>query len=103
MPRVIAEVTIAPRIPTAGGTSFYVAGVEKILRSHNLKVMLTPMSTILEGELDEVLAAVREAHESPFAKGVQRVYTTLRIDDRRDKEMTMEGKMQAVEEKLAKL
>ena len=103
MPKVVAELTVAPRIPTAGGTSFYVAGVEKILRSHNLKVMLTPMGTILEGELDEVLAAVREAHECPFAKGVQRVYTTLRIDDRRDRELSMEGKMKAVEEKLAKL
>ena len=101
MPRVIAEITVAPRIPTAGGTSYYVAGVEKVLRSHNLKVMLTPMSTIVEGELDEALAAVREAHEAPFEKGVQRVYTTLRIDDRRDKELTMDGKMKAVEEKLA--
>ncbi len=103
MPKVIAEVVISPRIPGPGGTSYYVADAEKILRSHDLKVMLTPMSTILEGELDEVLAAIREAHESPFAKGVQRVSTILRIDDRRDKELTMEGKVQAVEEKLEKL
>lgn len=103
MSKVIAEVVVVPRIPTTGGTSKYVAHVEKILRSHNLKVMLTPMGTVLEGELDEVFAAVKEAHESTFANGVMRVLTTLRIDDRRDKEMTMAGKMKAVEEKMEKM
>lgn len=100
MPKVIAEVCIVPQIPGPGGYSPYVAAVEKELRRHNLKVMLTPMGTILEGDLDEVLAAVRAAHEAPFAMGRLRVSTTLKIDDRRDKELTMEGKVAAVEEKM---
>jgi len=47
-----------------------------------------------------VLQAVRAAHEVPFSQGALRVGTTLRIDERRDKEITMEGKVRSVEEKL---
>ena len=39
-------------------------------------------------------------HEVPFQSGALRVGTTIRIDDRRDKELTMEGKVQAVMENL---
>ena len=58
------------------------------------------MSTILEGEMDDVLAAVKAMHEAPFRMGALRVSTTLRIDDRRDKQITMEGKLAAVRKKL---
>lgn len=62
--------------------------------------MLTPMGTILEGELDTILEAIRAAHEAPFKAGAMRVGTTIRIDDRRDKDLTMEHKVKSVEEKL---
>jgi uncharacterized protein (TIGR00106 family) len=62
--------------------------------------MLTPMSTILEGDLDKVLEAVKAMHEVPFRMGALRVSTTLRIDDRRDKPVTMAGKLAAVKAKL---
>ena len=35
-------------------------------------------------------------HEVPFAKGAMRVITTLKIDDRCDKKLTMKGKLDAV-------
>ena len=54
----------------------------------------------LQGELDEVLRAVRALHEAPFSRGALRVSTSLRIDERRDKTLSMEGKVRAVEEKL---
>ncbi|MBO8154687.1 MTH1187 family thiamine-binding protein [Thermovirga sp.] len=100
MGKVIAEVVIVPYGTTSTSLSPYVAEVEKILRSYDLKVMLTPMGTILEGELDTILEAIRAAHEAPFKAGAMRVGTTIRIDDRRDKDLTMEHKVKSVEEKL---
>jgi uncharacterized protein YqgV (UPF0045/DUF77 family) len=41
-------------------------------------------------------------HEVPFRMGALRVLTTLRIDDRRDKPVTMEGKLAAVRKKLTR-
>lgn len=98
---VIVEITVVPLGTDSTSLSAYVAGVEKVLEKYkNLKTMLTPMSTILEGDLEEILAAAREMHESPFSKGAKRVSTRINIDDRRDKVITMEGKMAAVKSKL---
>ncbi|HPI97710.1 MAG TPA: MTH1187 family thiamine-binding protein [Synergistales bacterium] len=100
MSKVVAEIVVVPFAGGPGGLSRYVASVENTLRSFDLEVMLTPMGTILEGELDEVLKALRTAHEVPFSMGALRVATSIRIDDRRDRELTMSGKIRAVEEKM---
>ena len=100
MSRVVAEIVVVPFVGGPGGLSRYVAAVEKTLRSFNLEVMLTPMGTILEGEIDEVLNALKAAHEVPFNMGAMRVSTTIKIDDRRDRELTMTGKVRSVEDKM---
>ncbi len=97
----IAEVTIAPLGTGSPSVSRYVAECHKVLaQEKGLKYQLTPMSTIIEGDLDRILEAVRKMHEVPFAAGAMRVSTSIKIDDRRDKELTMAGKIQSVEEKL---
>ena len=101
MSKVIAELVVLPLGTGSPSLSSYVAGVEKLLATFNLKTMLTPMGTVLEGDLDEVLRAVRAVHEVPFQAGALRVSTTVKIDERRDKELSMDGKVRAVREKLA--
>ncbi len=96
----VVFVTIAPLGTGTSSLSRYVAGVEKILRATKLKHELTAMGTIIESNLDEILAVVREMHEHPFTKGAVRVSTLIKIDDRRDREHTIAGKMRSVEEKL---
>jgi uncharacterized protein (TIGR00106 family) len=96
----VVFVTIAPLGTGTPSVSRYVAGVEKILRATTLKHQLTAMGTIIEGDLDEILAVIRKMHEHPFAEGAVRVSTLIKIDDRRDKEHTIAGKMRSVEEKL---
>ncbi|KUK85731.1 MAG: Uncharacterized protein XE01_1129 [Synergistales bacterium 58_81] len=76
MGKVVAEVVIVPHGTGSTSLSGYVAEVEKTLRRYGLKTMLTPMGTILEGDLDVVLRAVRAAHEVPFGQGALRVGTT---------------------------
>jgi uncharacterized protein YqgV (UPF0045/DUF77 family) len=39
-------------------------------------------------------------HEAPFTKGAKRVLTTIRIDERRDKEVRIAGKKEAVLRRL---
>lgn len=97
----IVEVTIAPMGTGTPSISQYVAACHKVLeKAQDLKYQLTPMSTIIEGDLDRILAVIRQMHEVPFGAGAQRVSTLLRIDDRRDKELTMAGKIKAVTDKL---
>ena len=100
MGKVIAEVTVVPLGTASTSLSAYVAAVEKALKQFpRLKTLLTPMSTILEGEMGDVLEAVKAMHEVPFRMGAMRVSTTLRVDDRRDKAATMAGKVTAVKGK----
>jgi uncharacterized protein (TIGR00106 family) len=96
----VVFLTITPLGTATPSVSRYVAGVEKILRATTLSHQLTAMGTIIEGDLDEILSVVRRMHEHPFTQGAVRVSTSLRIDDRRDKEHTIAGKMASVEEKL---
>lgn len=99
----IVEVTIVPLGTGTPSVSRYVAEVHKVLQqaSEPIHYQLTPMSTIIEGELDDLFAVIRRMHEVPFAKGAERVSTSIRIDERRDKPSTMASKLKSVEEKLA--
>jgi uncharacterized protein YqgV (UPF0045/DUF77 family) len=53
--------------------------------------------------LDAIWQAVRAMQEAMIAEGAQRLLTTLRIDDRRDKPENLERKVQVVAEKGAKV
>ena len=96
----VVFLTITPLGTATPSVSRYVAGCERILRGSGLTHELTAMGTIIEGDLDEILAVVRRMHESPFRDGAMRVSTLVKIDDRRDKDHTIAGKMKSVREKL---
>ncbi len=97
----MAEVTVVPMGTGSPSLSAYVAEVLKLVKESGVRYQLTPMGTILEGDLEEILNLVSRMHEVPFShKEVKRVVTTLKIDDRRDKPLTMESKVQAVTSKL---
>jgi uncharacterized protein (TIGR00106 family) len=100
MGKVVAELVVVPLGTATPSLSRYVADVERVLAEFDIKTMLTPMGTILEGDLDEVLKAVRAVHEVPFNNGAVRVSTSLKIDERRDRDLTMEGKVRSVKAKL---
>lgn len=96
---VIAEVTIVP-IGVGSSLSDYVAEAVSVALRSGLKVRTTPTSTVLEGDLDDLMKVIREMHESQFVKGAPRVLTVVKIDDRRDKVVTMEYKIEVLEEKV---
>ena len=99
---VIAEISVVPIGTCTPSVSRYVAKAIGVLgQEKNIKYKLTGMGTILEGELTAVLEAVRKMHESVFGDQIQRVVTTIRIDDRRDRESSVEHKIQSVVRKLA--
>jgi uncharacterized protein (TIGR00106 family) len=96
----VVFVTVVPLGTATPSVSKYVAGVERVLRDSGLKHELTGMGTIIEGDLDAILPVIRKMHEQPFGEGVHRVSTSIRIDDRRDKTGSIEGKVRSVKEKL---
>jgi uncharacterized protein (TIGR00106 family) len=68
-----------------------------VLDEHpEVKAHVGPNGTSLEGDLEALWPVLREMHERPFAAGVQRVWTLLSVDDRRDRPLTIRGKLEAV-------
>ena len=97
----VVDVTIVPVGTASASLSDYVAGCLKVLQgAEGITWQLTPMSTVIEGELDRVLTVIRQMHDQPFIKGAGRVVTTIRIYDRQDKTLTAAGKVAAVQAKL---
>ena len=95
------DISVAP-IGTGGpSVSEYIAGAVRILKNEpGIKYELTAMNTVIEGDLEHLLSLVKRMHDSAFNSGIQRVVTTVRIDERRDKPLTIEGKKEAVRKKL---
>ena len=98
----IVDVTIIPIGNKGSSVSDYVAEIHLVLEKYQDKInyRLTPMSTIIEGELPILFEILQAIHEVPFQAGVKRVATNIRIDDRRDKMLKMENKITSVEEKI---
>ena len=98
----IVDLTITARSKEDGasGHSKYIAECHRILEEKGIKHILTPMSTVLEGEIDEIFSIISVMHERLYQMGAERIYTQIRIDDKKDKSLTMEGKKKAVEDKL---
>ncbi len=99
----ILDVSVVPIGTPGTSLSPYVAECVQVLQKEKkVKHELTSMGSNLEGDLKDLIRVVMKMHETPFKKGAKRVLTTIRIDDRRDKKGTMEGKIRAVEVKLKK-
>ncbi len=97
---VIADLTVVPS-GVGPSVSEYVARAHQVIQRHTrVKSLLTPMGTVLEGEMDDVLAVIRDVHNSTFDDRVQRVLTLVKIDERRDKTLSMQGKLDSVAARL---
>ncbi len=98
---VIAEISIIPLGTNSTSLSGYVASCLEVLKDKKgIRYQLTPTCTVVQAELEEIFDVVRQMHEVPFSQGILRVITTVKIDDRRDKEESLEKRVKAVQEKL---
>lgn len=100
----IADVTIIPIGTDSPSVSAYVADIQKVLQKFEseglIRFQLTPMSTLIEGELPDLFKVIEAMHEVPFEKGLARAATNIRIDDRRDVARKMEDKVARVQSRL---
>jgi len=93
---IIAELSIVP-IGSEPSVSRYVKVAIKALEGRGVRVIPGPMSTILEcKDIDLLFKAVKVAHRAVLDAGPVRVITTLKIDDRTDKDATVDSKLRAI-------
>ena len=96
----LMQIVISPRIYEGESLSPYVAEIHKYLKKTKFPHTLHDMGTIVEGRPGDLLALARKLHELPFKKGLKRVYTTIQLDDRRDRKIALGDKVKSVRKKM---
>lgn len=90
--KAIVEVQI---IPIGSGVSVRkeVTRAHELLEESGLKITLHANGSNMEGELEDVLAAIRRTIETLHQEGVVRLSSHIKIGTRTDKVPSMEGKL----------
>ena len=73
--KVLVDLCIVP-IGVGVSLSTYIAACEKVLAEAGLKTALHSYGTNIEGEWDDVFAAIRRCHETVHAMGAPRITTS---------------------------
>ncbi|MGE4358124.1 MAG: MTH1187 family thiamine-binding protein [Candidatus Omnitrophota bacterium] len=98
----IMNISILPLGTKDASLSKYIASAERVLlKEKNIKTQITAMGTIVEAKsINKLLEIAQKMHKAVIACGVKRLLTKIEIDDRRDKKISIEGKIKSVKEKL---
>lgn len=81
---VIADFCLVP-VGTEATVAPYVAACQRVLAAcRGVESTLHATGTTLEGDFDDVMAAVRRCHEEVHRMGVVRIHTTLSVSTRTD-------------------
>lgn len=90
-------------VPLGGGTSLseYIAACQRVLEEAGLRYELHAYGTNIEGDWDAVFAAVRRCHEAVHALGAPRIFTSLKVGTRTDREQGLQDKVDSVRRRLA--
>ena len=97
-----ADLTVIALGRREASASPYIAEIQRRLAAQDrVRYRLHAMGTELEGATADILAVVGELHAVPFEMDVPRVYTVLKLDERRDREQTLDDKVASVERLLS--
>lgn len=93
--KVIADLCVVP-LGVGVSVAKYVAACGRVFEKMGLKTQLHAYGTNVEGEWDEVFAAIKRCHEVVHEMGAPRISSTLRFGTRTDRDQTMEDKVNSV-------
>jgi uncharacterized protein (TIGR00106 family) len=98
-----ADLTVIALGRQGVSASEYIAAIQRKLAAQDrVRYRMHAMGTSLEGSTADILAIVGELHATPFEQGIPRVYTVLKLDERRDRpDQTLDDKVSSVERLLA--
>jgi uncharacterized protein (TIGR00106 family) len=98
-----ADLTVIALGRADASASEYIAEIQRRLAAQDkVGYELHAMGTSLEGDTADILALVAELHAIPFELGIPRVYSVVKLDERRDKPgQTLADKVRSVQERLA--
>jgi uncharacterized protein (TIGR00106 family) len=97
---VMAEFSVVP-LGKGESVSESIAQVIKLVDESGLEYQFTPMATIVEGDMEDVMELIRSCHRK-MRETSSRVITTIKIDDREGATGRLKGKVESVEKHLGR-
>ncbi len=97
--KVMIDLCVVP-IGVGVSVSEYIAACQRVLEDAGLEHRMHAYGTNVEGEWDDVFAAVRRCHEVVHQMGAPRVSTSMRVGTRTDRTQSIDDKVASVAEKL---
>lgn len=92
---VIVDLCVVP-IGVGVSVSKYVAACQEVLQEAGLEHQLHAYGTNIEGDWDEVFAAIKQCHERVHTMGAPRITTSIKVGTRTDRQQTMQDKIDSV-------
>ncbi|MEP0766858.1 MAG: MTH1187 family thiamine-binding protein [Fimbriimonadia bacterium] len=96
----LMEISVVPVGTASPSIGDYVAAAHRVAVQSGLPYVLGEFGTVIEGEPAELLALAARIHAAPFEAGAKRVVTTIKLDQRMDKEVHVGDKAAAVQRRL---
>jgi uncharacterized protein (TIGR00106 family) len=96
----LMDITVVPLGSREGGLSGFVASLQELLAESGCSFRLHDMGTVVEGPAAKLFEIAAKLHEHAFTLGGKRVYTVIKIDDRRDRDVRIGEKTASVEAKI---
>lgn len=97
--KVIADLCVVP-IGVGVSVSKHVAACQRVLEEAGLEINMHAYGTNIEGDWDQVMAAIKRCHEVVHEMGAPRISTSLKLGTRTDRTQSMAEKISSVEAKL---
>ena len=97
--KAIVDLCVVP-LGVGVSVSQYVVACERILKEAGLQTQLHAYGTNIEGEWDDIFAAIKRCHETVPAMGAPRISTVIKLGTRTDRDQTMDDKVRSVQTKL---
>ncbi len=93
--KVIVDLCVVP-MGVGVSVSKYVAECQKVLEEAGLEHHLHAYGTNIEGDWDEVFAAIKRCTERVHEMGAPRITTGIKVGTRTDRQQTMKEKVESV-------
>lgn len=95
--KYLVDISITPVGTNSTSVSRYVKLVHEILKTKGVKFYPSPSMTTIELEdITQLGYLLKDIDDALAKEGVKRIVSMLKIDDRRDKENSIEHKLEAI-------
>ncbi|MGG1685979.1 MULTISPECIES: MTH1187 family thiamine-binding protein [Bacillales] len=92
----LLEISVTPVGTSQTSMNHFVTEAVKLAEKEGFTYHIGPTSTVFEGNVDELFELARDIHTSALGKGTDRVITNIKIEQREDQPLSIDGQVNEV-------